>query len=264
VGAGPVRISVILLATAACSVTSHHAAAALHAGATTPATGGDLTTVHSTAPVVWHTIGHSVEGRPLRVLQVGRGSRKVLWIGGIDGDERQGAVATASLAAAFNQAGLGNRTTLTILEDDNPDGSVFHTRDNANHVQLNRNFPARNFDNTNPEYGRRPLSQPESRALYNLVERVGPSLVISCHASRGHPFINYDGPAKVIAARFSELSGFPVVPSSALGFATPGSLGSLVGIDRGTPILTIEFRRDSSPTAAWNAVRQAALSAIGS
>ena len=269
-GAGPGRVSypgcitVMLVATAACSVTSHHAAAALHARASSPATVGEVTTVHSPVPVVWQTIGRSVEGRPLRVLRVGTGPRKVLWIGGIHGDEPQGAVATDSLAAAFNEAGLGSRATLTILEDDNPDGRTAHTRDNANHVDLNRNFPARNFDNTNAEYGRVALSQPESRALYDLIQRARPSLVISCHASRGHQYVNYDGPAKAIAGRFSQLSGFPVEPSNALGFGTPGSLGSLVGIDRGIPILTIEFLRNSSPTAAWSAIRQAALSAIGS
>ncbi len=196
--------------------------------------------------------------------RVGHGPRRVLWIGGIHGDEPQGAVATAALAGAFRHARLEDRVTLTILEDDNPDGRVRHTRDNANHVDLNRNFPARNFDKTNPEYGGTPLSQPESRALYNLIQRVRPDLVLSCHASRGHPYINYDGPAKAIAARFSHDSGLPVEPSNALGFGTPGSLGSLLGIDRAVPILTIELLRDSSPTAAWNAIRRAALSVIGS
>ena len=263
----PFLITLILLAPAACSATSHRNAAPLAsspARETTPATAGELTTAFSPMPVVSRTIGHSVEGRPLRVLQVGHGPRKVLWIGGIHGDEPQGTVATDSLATAFNQADLQNRVTLTILEDDNPDGRALHTRDNANHVDLNRNFPARNFDNTNPEYGRTPLSQPESRALYDLIQRGSPSLVISCHASRGHEFINYDGPGKALAARFSNLSGFPVEASNALGFGTPGSLGSLVGIDRGTPILTIEFLRDSSPTDDWNVIRQAALSVIGS
>jgi predicted deacylase len=197
------------------------------------------------------------------MLRIGRGPRTVLWIGGIHGDEPQGAVATASLAAAFTGARLGDRVTLTILEDDNPDGRVHNTRDNANHVDLNRNFPAKTFDTTNPEYGRTPLSQPESRALYDLVRRVHPSLVIVCHAFRGDQLVNYDGPAASIAARFSKLSGLRVEPSADLGEGTPGSLGSLVGVDRGIPILTIEFLRGSDPALDWKAIRRASLSVIG-
>jgi hypothetical protein len=128
---------------------------------------------------------------------------------------------------------------------------------------LNRNFPATSFDATNPEYGHTPLSQPESRVLYDLIERTRPSLVISCHAFRGDELINYDGPAGPIAARFSKLSGLRVEPSRDLGTGTPGSLGSLVGVDRGMPILTIEFRRGSDPAADWKSIRRASLSVIG-
>ena len=101
----------------------------------------------------WQVIGYSVQGRPLRAMQVGHGPRRVLWIGGIHGDEPQGSVATASLAAAFDAAGLGATTTLTILEDDNPDGRALERVDNANGVDLNRNFPATNFDTQDPQAG---------------------------------------------------------------------------------------------------------------
>lgn len=260
-------VSAMLLASVACATHAHRAAvpsrADPHAHPTVTAKLGKVATANSQSYAGWQTIGHSVEGRPLRMLRVGHGRRTVLWIGGIHGDEPQGVVATASLAGAFEQAGLESRVTLVILEDDNPDGRVRHTRDNANHVDLNRNFPARNFDKTNPENGGTPLSQPESRALYDLIRRVHPDLVISCHASRGHRFINYDGPAKAIAERFSAASGLPVEVSNALGFGTPGSLGSLIGIDRGMPILTVELLRDSNPAADWFAIRRAALSVIG-
>ena len=35
----------------------------------------------------WETIGRSHEGRPLRVRRVGDGPRRVIWIGGIHGNE---------------------------------------------------------------------------------------------------------------------------------------------------------------------------------
>jgi predicted deacylase len=208
-------------------------------------------------------IGHSVQGRPLLTITLGHGPRRVLWIGGIHGDEPQGQIATASLPLAFMAADLGEKVTLTILADDNPDGRALHTRENANHVDLNRNFPAANFDTTNPEFGRAPLSQPESKALYRLIQRVRPDLVISCHAFRGDQLINFDGPGQALAQRFSALSGLRVEASGELGFETPGSLGSLVGVDRKTPILTIEFLRGSNSTADWKKIERAALSVIG-
>src|SRR5262245_11074347 len=49
----------------------------------------------------WTTLATSVEGRPIRLATIGHGPRRVLWVGGIHGDEREGARATAELPAAF-------------------------------------------------------------------------------------------------------------------------------------------------------------------
>lgn len=40
-----------------------------------------------------------------------------------------------------------------------------------------------------------------------------------------------------------------------MGYATPGSLGTFMGIDRNIPILTIEFRRGQDPDAVLRAAR---------
>ena len=218
----------------------------------------------TTSPIpAWRTIGRSVQGRPLRALTLGHGARRVLWIGGIHGDEPQGRVATASLPEAFRRHRLGGSVTLTILEDANPDGRALGTRENANDIDLNRDFPATNFDRSNPENGGTPLSQPESRALYALIQRTKPDLVVSCHAFRGDHFVNFDGPARDLARRFSRLSGYRVEASGELGFGTPGSLGTLVGVDLGTAVITIEFPFNSDPTADWQTIRSAALDIIG-
>ena len=210
----------------------------------------------------WQVVGTSVQGRPLRARTLGHGPRKVLFVGGIHGDEPEGAYTTAQLPAAFIDAGLADSVTLTILEDANPDGRANRTRRNANGVDLNRNFPSKNFDKTVPEYGGSPLSQPESRALYDTIDRIGPDLVLVAHSWGGRQFINFDGPASAIAARFSEDSGLTVEASSSIA-PTPGSLGSYVGVDRGTPILTIELLKGSNPVADWQKIRTALLHAIG-
>jgi hypothetical protein len=214
------------------------------------ATGGD-----------WEIVGTSVQNRPIRLRAFGHGPRTVLFVGGIHGDEAEGAYTTAQLPAAFEAAGLADSVTLWILEDANPDGRAAGTRGNANGVDVNRNFPASNFDTTNPTNGGRPLSQPESKALFDTIERVNPNLVLVAHSWAGRKFINFDGPAREIATRFGAASGLEVEASSSFA-PTPGSLGSYVGRDRGTPILTIEVLKGTAPTAVWDQLRPALLEAI--
>ena len=163
---------------------------------------------------------------------------------------------------AFEAAGLADAVTLTILEDANPDGRAAGTRGNANGVDVNRNFPASNFDTTDPSNGGKSLSEPEARAVNDTIERTKPDLVLVAHSWAGRQFVNFDGPAREIAERFGATSGLSVEESSSFA-PTPGSLGSYFGRDRGTPILTIEVLNGSSPHDVWDQLREALLQAIG-
>ena len=203
-----------------------------------------------------------MQGRPIRATTLGHGPRRVLFIGGIHGDEAEGSYTTAELPAAFTAAGLPDQVTLTIIEDANPDGRQAKTRGNANGVDVNRNFPAPNFDPTDPTNGGTPLSQPESRTVYRLIEETNPDLIVVMHSWQGRQFVNFDGPARQIADRFAAASGLPVTTSSEFT-PTPGSLGSYAGRDRKRPVLTIELRKGSHPKADWDQIRNALLEAIG-
>lgn len=212
-------------------------------------------------PGPWREVGKSVQGRPVRARTIGTGPRRVLFIGGIHGDEPEGAYTTAQLPTAFIDAGLAATVTLNILEDANPDGTAIRTRGNANGVDVNRNFPASNFDRTNPTNGGSPLSQPESLAVHRTIQRIRPDLVLVLHSWNGDQFVNFDGPARSVAERFSATSGLPVQEST--GFApTPGSLGSFVGRDGGIPILTIEVLRGTDAEQVWAKIRTALLEAV--
>ena len=210
----------------------------------------------------WEIIGSSTQGRPIRLRSLGRGPRKVLFVGGIHGDEPEGAHTTAVLPEAFTAAGLADRVTLTIVEDANPDGRALGTRGNANSVDINRNFPASNFDASDPANGGTPLSQAESRVLFDTIERVAPDLIISMHSWSGRQFINFDGPAHELAQRFAQTSGIPAQESSSFA-ATPGSVGSFVGRDGGTALLTVEVLKGADPVAVWNELKTALIQAIG-
>lgn len=222
-----------------------------------PAPSGEL----ARSPSPWQTIGRSREGRPLRIRQIGTGPRRVIWIGGIHGNEREGGVSTDELPAALAALpGALEAVTLTILEDVNPDGTAAGTRGNAAGVDLNRNYPATNFL-PGATYGQRPLDQPEAKALHDLVRAERPHLVIVAHSWRGDHFINFDGPAAPHAELFSRRSGYRVKPSDKI-HPTPGSLGSWIGRKLQIPILTLEHERGADPWACWIDTRAAILSVI--
>jgi murein peptide amidase A len=210
-------------------------------------------------PGPWFTLATSHEGRPIRAASFGAGPRRVLFVGGIHGDEREGARAAAELPAAFlAEPGAAERVTLTVVEDLNPDGTAARRRGNAHGVDLNRNFPAASF--RAGKNGREPLSEPESRALFELVTGWQPELVLVAHSWRSAQFVNYDGPARAAAELFAALSGFELRESSALA-PTPGSFGSWAA-ERGLAVLTLEYRRGASPEDAWNATRTAVLAVL--
>lgn len=209
----------------------------------------------------WQTIGTSRQGRPLRITRLGQGPRRVLWLGGIHGNEREGRISTAELPRALLATpGACETITLTILEDVNPDGTAQNTRGNAHGVDLNRNYPADNFKPSRL-FGLRPLDQPEAKALHDLILDERPHLVIVAHSWHDDHFINFDGPAGHLAERFSKLSGYRVKPSDTFS-PTPGSLGSWVGGTLGVPILTLEYHRGREPWAAWRDTKAAILAVV--
>src|SRR5262249_20156710 len=100
--AGTVLLAVaMLVAVQGCSLSASDEATAspsISATAETATTSEPMSTEPAppAAPGVngWEEVGTSVQGRPIRVRTLGHGPRKVLFIGGIHGDEREGAVAT--------------------------------------------------------------------------------------------------------------------------------------------------------------------------
>src|SRR5262245_43075504 len=191
-------------------------------------------------------IGQSHQGRSLHGVRVGRGPMRILLIGGIHGDEREGGAAVPELLAWLERmAGEADLATWMVIPDLNPDGSFADRRTNHRGVDLNRNWPARNFSPA-PSRGLEPLSEPETRAAHELFASFAPHLVIALHSAQNGPFVNYDGPAAGLARAFADAARaldarWRVVP--AMSYPTPGSLGSFAGVDRAIPVLTIEFAR---------------------
>jgi len=216
--------------------------------------------VESRAP---ETIGRSVDGRRIEAVTLGRGETRVYLLCGIHGDERSGGENFDFLLEWLSEPGRLVGLTLRLVRDVNPDGSARGTRGNANGVDLNRNWPAANFQ-ADPSRGPHPLSEPETLAVHADLIDFDPEVVLVFHCARGGPFVNFDGPAAEQAEVFAQAarSMDPRWHSVAeMGYHTPGSLGSFVGVDRGVPILTIEFARGQDAESAWSALR-AGLAAL--
>jgi protein MpaA len=100
---------------------------------------------------------------------------------------------------------------LWLIPDMNPDGRAANTRVNADHVDLNRNFPwhwRRHGKRGNPMYsGPAPLSEPESRAVYALFEGLEPRLVVWYHQPYG--VVDESGGDPALEGLYAQIVGMP-------------------------------------------------------
>ena len=157
-------------------------------------------------------LGRSVEKRAITAVQVGdpSGSRAVLVVGVVHGDERTGLpIVRAIKREAFLHAAQVAGTQLWVIATVNPDGLAAHTRKNARGVDLNRNFPYRwrgNVPHSSGYYpGPRPASEPETRAVMAFVRQVQPDLSIWYHQPWGAVLACHGSPQ--IAVEYAKLVG---------------------------------------------------------
>lgn len=205
-------------------------------------------------------IGRSTEGRPIygrcfSARPEGGARPPLLVMGGIHGDEPASVDALLDLLARLPAALPAPVWLVPAL---NPDGLAAGRKNSARDVDLNRNFPARSFRTEHqPGYfpGPAPLSEPETRALADLVARAGIGAAVAVHA----PFacVNFDGPAAAWAQAVSQACGWPA--RGDIGYPTPGSFGSWLGLDRGLPVLTLEL--PPGPLGGFRSTAAAALDA---
>lgn len=204
--------------------------------------------------------GWSVQNRPVMYQVYGSGDDVVLLMAGIHGNEAAGIPILERLGKELmaNPKLLAGRTVV-LLPEVNPDGVKANSRRNVNGIDLNRNFPADNFD-ASKGHGEAPLSQPESRAILEQIEKHKPNRIITYHQPL--KCIDYDGEgAQVIAEAMGEHTDLPV---KRLG-GRPGSLGSYFGIDHNIPCITFELPKNATGMSSdelWDRYGKATLAAV--
>jgi protein MpaA len=169
----------------------------------------------------------------------------VLIIGVVHGDEPQGKL----LIEKYLQNSKSKQIPSLFIPCLNPDGLALGTRTNANRVDLNRNFPTKNWgqnegenatcdDETTAYYGgKSPASEIETKFVISVIEKFHPKLILTLHAP--YKVVNYDGDAKIYAQQISEIINYPIEES--IGYPTPGSFGTWAGVERNIPIITLEL-----------------------
>jgi protein MpaA len=185
-----------------------------------------------------------VLGLPLEVWRP-RDDCHLLVFAAIHGEEPE---TTYALSRALRQMTELPAHSAVVLAA-NPDGVTRGTRGNARGVDLNRNFPSRDWrpgtvthrstiEDTSDivlRTGESPASEPETKALLDLIGELKPRAVVALHAPLA---CIDDAHASALGQRLAQRTGMPLVRD--VGYPTPGSFGSW-GSDHGVPVVTYEF-----------------------
>lgn len=188
-------------------------------------------------------IGRTVLGRPIVALHFippsyAQPKPGAILFGAIHGDEPLGVHCLAQLCQELIERPPGRDTW--IIPALNIDGLAAGTKNNANDVDLNRNFASSNWVAEHKAGyfpGKKPESEPETRALVELIERVDAHRLIALHS----PFrtVNWDGAGKELAEAMAALNDYGATDD--IGYPTPGSFGSKYGEEQQREVITLEI-----------------------
>lgn len=170
---------------------------------------------------------------------------RILLLGGIHGDEYSSVTIMFKWMTILDKyhSGLFHWQVAPLV---NPDGLLQRKsqRTNANGVDLNRNFKNGKHKSASLEYwkkrtfedprrypGKEPMSESETRWVYQLIKEFKPHAIVAVHAPYG--IVDFDGPPK---------------PPTHLGplhlhllGTYPGSLGNFAGEQLNIPVITVEL-----------------------
>ncbi|MGQ0507385.1 MAG: murein tripeptide amidase MpaA [Myxococcaceae bacterium] len=183
--------------------------------------------------------GRSLQDVSLRVWVPKGAAPTALVFAAIHGNEPETTVALSSALRATPPESLRCAVVLCA----NPDGTLLGLRCNGRGVDLNRNFPTQNWGPPRPgelATGDSGGSEPETKALINLIESLKPKIIMSIHAD----LACVDDPTPTALGKYlAQRSQLELV--SDVGYPTPGSFGTWCA-ERQIPVVTLEIEKMGS------------------
>lgn len=199
-------------------------------------------------------IGYSVRGRPIVAYYFGNGSETILFTGGIHGSERSGQQTMQAFVdhLMLNGTAIPDNRRLVVVPNTNPDGIAAGSRNNANNVNVDRNFPASNWQadiETASGYlknggGTAPGSEPEASVLITLTRQLRPRLSISYHAQGSLVGANQVGISINAGNIYASTVGYGTMYGNAeevMGYAITGEYEDWMGEELGVAAILIEL-----------------------
>ncbi len=189
--------------------------------------------------------GTSLEGAPLTVYLPEAGSADIVVLASIHGDEAE---TTVVVSEALRCLPRGDLRAAVILCG-NPDGMLRGTRGNGKGVDLNRNFPTSNWSPDPVHYksrandardialspGAQAGSEPETRALLAMLDRLKPRAIVSLHSALA---CIDDAGASHLGRQLAGRCALPFLTE--IGYPTPGSMGTWAG-EQKLNLVTLEL-----------------------
>ena len=193
--------------------------------------------------------GKSLDGIPLTVYLPETARADAVVLASIHGDEAETTVVVSEALRCLPRGDLQAAVILCA----NPDGTLRGTRGNGRGVDLNRNFPTSNWKPDPVCYksrandardialspGAKPASEPETRALLSLLERLKPRAVISLHAALA---CIDDAGGSPLGRQLAARCALPLITE--IGYPTPGSMGTWAS-EQGLTLVTWELEAAS-------------------
>lgn len=248
----------------------------------------------------WDENFKTVKGNPLiyQVFEIGVPESTTIFFCGVHGNEIPSVYQCVHLVRdiLFDHKDEYMNVRVVIAPIINPDGFLLEspTRQNARGVDINRNFPTKDFDKDaisawKKEFKSTPAKYPgesagseiETKFQIMLIEKFPPDKIVSIHSPYG--WLDYDSPSQTRVLTGDEPDGyyFEQFIKESNNVATemskkgknykltkfrifPGSLGNYAANERAIPTYTLELPTSNAKNAEgyWNHFRKSYVTAI--